>query len=62
MKLNKSHTGNVKTTTLRHNKINCLKSMIKNKSLNQKEEKKDTHTGTKCIRFLTANITKEEKV
>ena len=40
MQLNKSHTGNMKKTTLRHNIINCLKSMIKKKYLNQKEKKK----------------------
>ena len=28
IQLNKSHIGNVKKTTLRHNIINCLKSMI----------------------------------
>ena len=39
MQLNKSHTGNMKKTTLRHNIINCLKSMIKKKYLNQKEKK-----------------------
>ena len=40
MQLNKSHTGNMKKTTLRHNIISCLKSMIRKKYLNQKEKKK----------------------
>lgn len=55
MKLNKSHTGNVKKTTLRHNKINCLKSMIKNKSLNQTDRKK-IHTQEPSVSDFSQQI------